>query len=145
LSKVQIPLPGFYTAMLATAHTVTREFASISSAMKARPTMRRATKLVKQPSRTMLWFVDAADPVAIRCRKWHFRIEKLAEEAARALANGMTIGLNSDTLVSTVSMIADGEVRVCDSMLVAVEFFSGGNNVAMRREAHAMLSALPPT
>jgi hypothetical protein len=113
--------------------------------MKARPTMRRATKLVKHASRTMLWFVDAADPMAIRCRKWHFQIEELAIETARALANGMTSGLQTDTLASTVSLIADGEVRVCDSMLVAVEFFSGGNNVAMRREAHAMLSALPPT
>jgi len=47
-------------------------------------------------------------------------------------------------LVSTLTLITVGEVKVCDSMLVAVEFFLGGHNVALRREAHALLSALDP-
>jgi hypothetical protein len=112
--------------------------------MKPHPIMRRATKLVTDVSHTMLWFVDAADLTAIRCRKWHFNVHELAAEAERTLTNGLSMGLRTDTLVATLSLITVGEVKVCDSMLVAVEFFSGGNNVKMRREAHALLSTFDP-
>jgi hypothetical protein len=113
--------------------------------VKPKPVLRRATKLVQDGARTVLWLVDATAPKAIQCKKWTFALPALAEAAGRLLAEGIATGLDTDRMVLSLGMLVDGQAQVCDSMLIAVEFFSGGNHVALRRETHAFLADLPPS
>jgi hypothetical protein len=110
--------------------------------MKPKATLRRATRLVRDNATITLWFVDATELGVIRCRKWHFQSVALAEAAEREIVDGVGSGVSTDILVRALTLLTDGEMTVCRSMTIVVEFFSGVNNVALQGEAHALLAAL---
>jgi hypothetical protein len=112
--------------------------------MKPKATLRRATRLVKDGTTITLWLVDASMSRLIHCRKWHFESVGLAEAAEREIVDAIATEVSTDVLINALTMLTDGEVTICDSEVDAVGFFSGKENVAMRREAHALLSALVP-